>query len=212
MTKHIGIFGGTFDPVHAGHIRCASFVQQYCRLDSVRLMPCHLPPHRASPGVSAAQRADMVALAIAHNPLLALETLELTHDRPSYTVDSLTTLRNRLTDTQLYFIIGMDSLCYFSQWKNYRLILQLAHVLVCQRPGYDAAMGDAPALLAEFGEQQLSVVKQQASGAIMLLPNPTTDLSATAIRQALRLGQSCDADTLDPAVLNYIQTRRLYQD
>lgn len=212
MTKHIGIFGGTFDPVHAGHIRCASFVRQYCQLDSVRLMPCHLPPHRASPGVSAQQRADMVALAIAKHPALTLESLELTHDKPSYTVDSLTTLHSQLNDTRLYFIIGMDSLCYFTKWKNYRQILQLVHLLVCQRPGYDASVGDAPQLLAEYGEYELSALKQHAAGKILLLPNPLTDLSATAIRRAVRQGKTCDERTLDPAVLNYIQAHRLYLD
>ena len=119
MTKHIGILGGTFDPVHNGHIACADYVQRECGLDTVRLMPCHLPPHRATPGVSAEQRAAMVQLAISAYPKLALERLELDKQSPSYTFDSLQLLHQREPDCRFYFVIGMDSLCYFRQWKNW---------------------------------------------------------------------------------------------
>ena len=210
MTKHIGIFGGTFDPIHNGHVRSALFVLQHCQLDSVRLMPCHLPPHRASPGVNAHQRADMVKLAIAGHSGLQLETLELDKASPSYTVDSLTLLHQREPDTRWYFVIGMDSLCYLKSWKNWRHILQLAHLLVCQRPGYSQHDGDAPSLLAEFGQPDLSHLRQAEAGGIMLLDNRLIDISASAIRQQLQQG-SLAADTLDPVVLNYIKGHRLYQ-
>ncbi len=209
MTRHIGIFGGTFDPVHNGHIRCARFVLQYCQLDSVRLMPCHLPPHRATPGVSAQQRAAMVQLAIASEPGLALETLELDKPGPSYTADSLALLQQHDPAARFYFIIGMDSLCYFKSWKNWPQILQQAHLLVCQRPGYSSTDGDAPSLLQQFGQPDLAGLRQRTAGAIMLLPNPLTDISATAVRRQLQTG-TLPAATLDPAVLNYIQTQRLY--
>lgn len=210
MTKHIGLFGGTFDPIHRGHIRCANFVQQHCQLDSVRLMPCHLPAHRASPGVSAIHRAAMVQLAIAAHSGLSLERLELDKSSPSYTVDSLTLLRQRDSDTCWYFIVGMDSLCYLKSWKNWQQILQQAHLLVCQRPGYDSNMGDAPELLQQFGVQNLAAVRQSDAGNILVLPNPLTDISATIVRQQIQQ-HTLAADTLDPAVLNYIQTHRLYQ-
>lgn len=210
MTKHIGIFGGTFDPIHQGHIRCANFVQQYCQLDNVRLMPCHLPPHRASPGVSAEQRAKMVQLAIAGHSGLSVEPLELEKSTPSYTADSLALLRQREPEINWYFIIGMDSLCYLKSWKNWQQILQQAHLLVCQRPGYDSSMGDAPELLHHYGRQDLATLRQSDTGGILLLPNPLTDISATSVRQQLQQHKLA-ADTLDPAVLNYIQTHRLYQ-
>ncbi len=210
MTKHIGIFGGTFDPVHNGHVRCANFVLRHCQLDDVRLMPCHIPAHRASPGVSAQQRAAMVQLAIAPHSGLSIETLELDKASPSYTVDSLTLLHQREPNARLYFIIGMDSLCYLKSWKNWPHILQLAHLLVCQRPGYDSNTGDAPSLLQQFGEQDISRIRQRNAGNILVLPNPLTDVSASRVRQQLHQGLS-PTNTLDPAVLNYIQTHRLYQ-
>lgn len=209
IAKEVGILGGTFDPVHQGHIACADFVRRYCQLDEVRLMPCHIPAHRISPGVDGPSRAEMVKLAIQHHQALALEPLELNKDTPSYTVDSLQLLSAREPDSRFYFIIGMDSLCYFRQWKNWQDILQHCHLLVCQRPGYQATEGDAPYLLEHYGVGSLSALKQQATGAILLLPNPLNDISASQLRQQLQQGAS--PATLDPAVLNYIQSRQLYR-
>ena len=209
MIKHIGILGGTFDPVHNGHITCANYVQQQCALDEVRLMPCHLPAHRATPGVSSKQRAAMVQLAISHDPQLKLERLELNKPTASYTADSLQLLSEQEPDSRFYFIIGMDSLCYFQQWKNWQGILQHCHLLVCQRPGYQATEGDAPYLLEHYGANSLNALKQQPAGAILLLPNPLNDISASQIRQQLH--SSGTAAALDPAVLNYIQSRQLYR-
>ncbi|SEI01359.1 nicotinate-nucleotide adenylyltransferase [Rheinheimera pacifica] len=210
MIKHIGILGGTFDPVHNGHIRCAHYVQQHCALDEVRLMPCHLPAHRATPGVSSEQRAAMVQLAISQYPQLKLERLELNKPSASYTADSLQLLSTQEPGSRFYFIIGMDSLCYFRSWKNWPDILKLAHLLVCQRPGYSQQDGDAPALLQQFGVTDLATMRQRPSGCIMLLANPLADISASEIRRQLQQQQSA-AKTLDPAVLNYIQTQQLYQ-
>ena len=210
MTKHIGILGGTFDPVHKGHIGCADYVLHHCALDEVRLMPCHLPPHRATPGVSSAQRAAMVQLAITTHPKLQLETLELQKNSPSYTVDSLQLLKQREPDSRFYFIIGMDSLCYFRSWQDWRGILRRAHLLVCQRPGYSASGGDAPGLLQQYGVDNIASLRQHSAGRILLLANPVFDLSASDIRLRLKQGQPCTA-SLAPAVLNYIQRQQLYQ-
>ena len=210
MTKHIGLLGGTFDPIHNGHIACADFVLRYCALDQVRLMPCHLPAHRATPGVSAAERATMVQLAISGHPGLQLERLELDKTSPSYTVDSLRLLRQREPDSQFYFIIGTDSLCSFCSWKDWQGILQLCHLLVCQRPGYRTTDGDAPALLTQYGVNSLAAMQHYAQGRILLLPNPLHDVSASQIRSQLASANAVQ-NTLDPAVLNYIQTQQLYQ-
>lgn len=210
MQKHIGILGGTFDPIHNGHLSCALYVQQHCELDEVRLMPCHLPPHRATPGVSSEQRAAMVQLAITPYPQLKLERLELNKASPSYTVDSLQLLNEQEPDSRFYFIIGMDSLCYFRSWKNWQAILERTHLLVCQRPGYSQHDGDAPALLQQFGVTNQASLRQHHSGCIMLLANPLTDISASEIRHKLQQHHSPEK-TLAPAVLNYIKTQQLYQ-
>ena len=152
----------------------------------------------------------MVQLAIAGHSGLSLESLELEKSTPSYTADSLALLHQREPEINWYFIIGMDSLCYLKSWKNWQQILQQAHLLVCQRPGYDSTMGDAPELLHHYGRQDLAALHQSDSGGILLLPNPLTDISATSVRQQLQQHKLA-ADTLDVAVLNYIQTHRLYQ-
>ncbi|CAM5223837.1 nicotinate-nucleotide adenylyltransferase [Alishewanella longhuensis] len=206
--KLLGIFGGTFDPIHQGHLACARYVLTHCQLENIRLMPCHLPPHRATPGVSSAERAKMVELAIANEPQLQLESLELRRDAPSYTVDSLAALKQQDPSRTLAFIIGMDSLQYFKKWHQWQAILQLAHLIVCRRPGYSSEQGDAPALLKDYGGN-LQQLKTRQSGVILLLDNPDFVQSATFVRQQLPLNPEIQA-MLPPAVLQYIRQQRLY--
>ncbi|MDP5035332.1 nicotinate-nucleotide adenylyltransferase [Alishewanella sp. SMS8] len=209
MTKPLlGIFGGTFDPIHRGHLACARYVVEHCALKQLALMPCHLPPHRATPGVSSEQRAAMVKLAIANEPTMRLERLELNRTSPSYTVDSLRTLKQQQPDTTLAFIIGMDSLQYFTKWHQWLQILELAHLIVCRRPGYSADQGDAPMLLARYGAT-LSQLQQQDAGKILLLDNPDFYESATFVRQQLASDRLVQA-MLPAEVLEYIRQHALY--
>lgn len=200
-----GFYGGTFDPIHQGHLQSALYVQQACQLDSLDLLPCHLPPHRDSPS-SSTHRAEMVRLAIASYPQLQLNLLELKRDTPSYTVDTLTELKQQYPADILCFVIGMDSLCYFTRWHRWPDILTLCHLLVLQRPGYSAASGDAPRLLLQFGCAAADTLRQHNAGQILLLQNPPIDVSATAIRS----GEA--AATLQiAAVQAYIRQHGLYQ-
>lgn len=201
-----GFYGGTFDPIHQGHLQSALYVQQACALDSLDLLPCHLPPHRDSPS-SSSHRAEMVRLAIAPYPQLQLNLLELKRDTPSYTVDTLTELRRQYPSDILCFVIGMDSLCYFTRWHRWPDILALCHLLVLQRPGYSAASGDAPELLQQFGCPSVAALCESSSGKILLLQNPPVDISATAIRSG-----AAPATQQIAAVQAYIQQHALYQD
>ncbi|HAW91934.1 MULTISPECIES: nicotinate-nucleotide adenylyltransferase [unclassified Arsukibacterium] len=205
----IGVFGGTFDPVHQGHLACARYVLEHCALDQLQFMPCHMPPHRASPGVSAQQRATMVELAIADEPAMLLQPLELNRDSASYTADSLSLLKQSMPASTLAFVIGMDSLCYFTSWYHWQRILELSHLIVCQRPGYSRMDGDAPALLKQYAAAP-SALRQYTHGKIIELNNPNFSPSATAIREALAQNQQ-NISELAPSVLNYIQQHRLYQ-
>jgi nicotinate-nucleotide adenylyltransferase len=182
----LGFYGGTFDPIHQGHLQSALYVQQYCQLDRLELIPCHLPPHRAHPGVSSEHRAAMVRLAIAPYPKLALNLLELAKNSPSYTVETLELLHQQYPNDTLLFVIGMDSLTQFHSWFRYRDILKLCHLLVCQRPGYQPDSDETKALLAAHQLQTVSDLQRQTAGGILILPNPMLDVSATAIRQALQ--------------------------
>lgn len=212
--RAFAVFGGTFDPIHLAHVACAHYVLKHCAVREVQLMPCHLPAHRASPGVSAEHRAAMVQLAIEHIPGLSLQSLELNKHSPSYTVDSLRLLREQYPRGGLLFVMGMDSLAYFKQWHQWQSILQLAHLVVCQRPGTTAEDGDCPALLEQFGTTSLQDLHLLDSGKIMLLDNPPFDLSATRIRTLLeKKPQSSElSQLLSAEVLQYIKSERLYSD
>lgn len=205
LPKLRGFYGGTFDPIHQGHLQSALYVQQACQLDSLDLLPCHLPPHRDSAS-SSAHRVEMVRLAIAPYPQLQLNLLELQRDTPSYTVDTLTELRRQYPADILCFVIGMDSLCYFTRWHRWPDILALCHLLVLQRPGYSATSGDAPGLLQQFGSQSVAALREFSNGKILLLQNPPVDVSATAIRNG-----AAPATQQIGAVQDFIRQHGLYR-
>ncbi len=209
----LGFYGGTFDPIHQGHLQLALYVQQHCQLEQLQLLPCHLPPHRAHPGVSSEHRAAMVELAIAPYPALTLNKLELGKQSPSYTVETLEILRRQYPNDTLCFVIGMDSLCAFTRWHRYQDILRLCHLLVCQRPGY-AENTEATMLLQSYGAQNIQELQSQQTGKILLLQNPLFDISASQIRAGLQQNepQQTPSPALQiPAVMTYIQQHGLYQ-
>ena len=139
--SNIGIFGGTFDPIHLGHTQSAQIVAQYLNLSKVLFIPAHIPPHKNcvnnSPKVSAEQRSTMVELACKENKIFTCDKRELRRQQYSYTVDTLLELKKELPEQRLYFIIGMDSLLSFTQWHRYQDILKLCHLVVNTRPNYD---------------------------------------------------------------------------
>ena len=205
-----GFYGGTFDPIHQGHLQLALYVLANCQLNQLDLLPSHIPPHRATPGSSSAHRAAMVRLAIAGHPGLVINELELRKNQPSYTVDTLSVLKQQFPDDHLCFLIGMDSLCNFKSWHRYQHILQLAHLIVLQRPGYQPDKGDAPSLLAEFQATERKELQQHAAGKILLLDNPTYAISASQIRGQYQQNQ-LDPQLQIPAVQQYIEQHQLYR-
>ena len=119
MTRRIGILGGTFDPIHIGHLRGALEVAEQLQLDEVRLIPSARPPHREAPQVSAPDRLAMVALAVADSPLLQIDDRELRRDRPSYSIDTLESLRRELAvDDQVFLLLGWDAFCGLPSWQS----------------------------------------------------------------------------------------------
>jgi nicotinate-nucleotide adenylyltransferase len=208
----LGFYGGTFDPIHQGHLQLALYVTTHCQLSCLQLLPCHLPPHRAHPGVSSAHRAAMVELAIAPYPQLQLNSLELSKNSPSYTVETLQQLRAQYPTDTLLFVIGMDSLNQFQRWHRYQDILQLCHLVVLQRPGYSATEPATVRLLQRAEVADVAHLQQQRCGGILLLQNPQYDISASQIRHALQN----NSDPVPPelqiaAVSSYIRQHGLYQ-
>lgn len=211
MTKQINLLGGTFDPIHIGHIGIARAVAKECHLNRVDLMPCHLPPHRQSPGVSAEHRLNMVKLATAPYPELGVENIELKRTTLSYTAETIRLLRQQHPSATLNLIIGMDSLTRFCSWHQWQTILNHANLIVCRRPGYTVEQGDAAKLLAQYRCQSLGQFQQQQNGSIWLSANDMIPISATELRMALHQQQPVQK-WLTTDVLGYIRQHQLYQD
>lgn len=209
--RRIGIFGGTFDPVHIGHLRGALEVLEMLELDELRLIPNALPPHRDTPQSSSQDRLAMVQLAVADVPALTVDARELERDQPSYTIDTLESLRAELEeDDQLFLLMGWDAFCGLPGWHRWEELLQHCHILVLQRPDADS---EAPEALRDMLAAR-SVADPHAlvgsGGQISFVWQAPLGVSATRIRQSLASGRSVRFLVPD-AVLAYINAHGLYR-
>lgn len=207
------LYGGTFDPVHYGHLKPVEILANQIGLQGVTIMPNNVPPHRPQPEASTAQRKRMLELAIDDKPLFHLDERELRRNSPSYTAQTLHEWRSEQgPDKPLAFIIGQDSLLTFPGWYQYQTILNNSHLIVCRRPGYSLTMKDEQhqQWLEQHLTHQSEDLHNLPAGKIYLAETPWFDISATLIRQRLQQGLSCD-EMLPAAVLRYIQQQGLYQ-
>ncbi len=209
--RRIGILGGTFDPVHIGHLRGALEVAEMFGLDELRLIPNARPPHRDTPNCSAQDRLAMVRLAVQDLPPLYVDARELERERPSYTIDTLISLRAELgADDQLLLVVGWDAFCGLPTWHRWEELLDYCHILVLQRP--DAGT-EAPQALRDLLAAR-SVTDPQAlcggAGQIAFVWQTPLEVSATQIRQLLASGKSVRFLVPD-AVLAYINAHGLYR-
>jgi len=211
MSKRIGIFGGTFDPVHIGHLRGALEVVEQFDLDELRLIPSARPPHRGTPQVSAVDRLAMVERAVAGLTPLTVDDRELKRDKPSYSIDTLESLRAELAaEDQLFLVLGWDAFCGLPTWHRWTELLDHCHILVLQRPDADSepseTLRDLLAARSVSDPQALS----GPGGQIAFVWQTPLEVSATQIRQLLASGKSVRF-LLPDAVLAYIETHGLYR-
>jgi nicotinate-nucleotide adenylyltransferase len=213
----LGILGGTFDPIHYGHLELAREVQAALPLAALRLVPAGSPPHRAAPVASAAHRLAMVRLAAADYPGLEVDGREIARPGPSYTVVTLEELRIENPSRPLALIVGADALAGLPQWHRWRDILDLAHIVAVARPGVAPADALAPELAREWqrrctGDPQ--VLARLPAGAIVVQPITAHPISASSIRAELArgpAGAAAVAGLLPPSVLAYIERNQLYR-
>lgn len=203
----IGIFGGTFDPVHYGHLRSALEIQELFRLDEVRLIPCSVPPHRQQPKASAEQRLAMLELAVAHRRGFKIDTRELDRPGSSYMVDTLASLRADFPEQTLLLFIGCDAFNGFTSWHQWRDLFDLAHVVVLTRPGFSVDEQN-PFFSTRMASEYAQLLNCSA-GKLFFQSVTPLDISATAIRKLI--AQQRDPSFLLPdAVLEYINDNNLY--
>jgi nicotinate-nucleotide adenylyltransferase len=186
----MGIFGGTFDPIHYGHLRTAFEMLQALRFDEVRFMPCGNPPHRGATFADAEMRLEMVRVATEGQHGFIVDDRELQRDGPSYSVDTLATLRNEYPLRPIALMIGMDAFLGLPKWYQWREILQLAHIVVAHRPGWRAPdIGPLGELLADRGTHRIGDLHQAKSGHIFIHDVTQLEISSTEIRELIAVGR-----------------------
>lgn len=217
MASVLGVFGGTFDPIHCGHLELARELRQSLALSAIRFIPAGDPPHRPPPAVSAAHRLAMVELAVAGHFGLEVDGREVARNGRSYTVTTLEELRDEDRGRNLALIVGADAFLGLPTWHRWREIFDLAHVVVVARPGVALARHLSPELASERSRRRCddtSVIFSQPAGAIVEPAITAHAISASAIRATLARRDANGIDALrgllPAAVLAYIERNRLY--
>jgi nicotinate-nucleotide adenylyltransferase len=216
--RALAIFGGTFDPIHYGHLRLAADVRSALALSEVRLVPVGIPPHRAPPVASAEDRFAMASLGCAEFDGLAADRVEIDRAGPSYTVDTLGALRATHPDLPLALIVGADAFAKLNEWRHWERIFALAHFVVVERPGAPPTGADLPEPLRTHWERRLTTdtarLARTLAGSIVRVAVTPQPIAASAIRAELargRAGRERVRGLLPAAVLDYIDRNHLYR-
>ncbi len=210
LVEPLAIFGGTFDPVHYGHLRCADEARQKLDLKNLYLLPAGTPPHRNAPGATAKQRLEMLQLALPEFPQLEIDDREIRRSGPSYMVDTLQELRTKFPQRPLLLLLGEDAANHLHSWFHWENLFALTHLVILTRPGAKAEYRQD---LAKQIQQRLAFDKQELlrsqAGGVLRLQVTSIDVSATTIKSIIRLGRSPGV-MLPGTVLDYINENHLY--
>ena len=217
QAKPLGVLGGTFDPIHYGHLRLAEEALDACALERVILIPAAVPNLRAAPRTPAQHRLAMTRLAVQGNPRLAVDGRELNREGTSYTVDTLQELRAEFgAQRPLCLVLGADAFLRLPAWNRWQQLFALAHIIVATRPGYElqAAVNQAAELSAQCRTRMsaaASDLAQTSCGRIVSVTIPLLEISATDIRTRIAAAASTRY-LLPDAVLDYIVAQHLYEN
>jgi len=186
----IGIFGGTFDPIHYGHLRTAFEILQALRFGELRFVPSGDPPHRGKTYAPASLRLDMVRAATANEPRFIVDDSEVQRQGPSYTVDTLALMRQEQPDAPMGLILGMDAFLGLTNWRRWNEILDYAHIVVAHRPGWRAPdIGAIGELISEHGTHRIDDLHEQRDNLIYIHAVTQLEISSTEIRDLVGAGR-----------------------
>ena len=211
MNLPVGILGGTFDPVHHGHLRLALECIEAARLAEVNLVPLHTPAHRGPVHATPEQRLSMLRLATENVGQLKVDDIEIRRGNTSWTIDTVSAYRHNLGDRPICLIMGMDAFQGFHGWKQWDLIPAVVHIIVATRPDTDAVFENKQIadLYAARQTNNLTDIHSSPAGRILKLNVPMLAVSSTRIRALLGVGQNPDY-LLPEKVLSYIHKEKLY--
>jgi nicotinate-nucleotide adenylyltransferase len=207
----IAVMGGSFDPVHIGHLRVAIEARDHLQVDQLRLIPCGQPPHRDKSIATAAQRLHMLELAVADEQALMVDDREIRKNRLSYSVDTLTDLRAESGQQPICLIIGADAYQQLNTWHQWKRLFDLAHLVVVQRPGYTITTSSNVAeYTAQRSTENPEQLTKQSAGSVYFLQIPALEISSTRIRTLVSEGKSIRYLVPD-SVNRWMQQHRVYQ-
>ncbi|MES2902292.1 MAG: nicotinate-nucleotide adenylyltransferase [Pseudomonadota bacterium] len=214
MTRCVALLGGSFDPVHHGHVALAALFAKLLQPDELRIIPAGNPWQKSPLHTSAEERVAMLKLAFADAQLeVTLDRQEIERATPSYTVDTLRNVRAELgPQASIVFLMGADQLRQLDTWREWRALFELAHLGVAARPGYDLNAAALPPAVATELQQRLATpaqLRNQPSGHAYLAQSLDVDISATQVRAALQRGEQANS-LISAVVLDYIQQHNLY--
>jgi len=203
MQQPIGILGGTFDPIHLGHLHLASEVQKQFTLAKIKIIPCYQSPTRSIPIASVLDRVAMIKLAIAKSPYLELDEREIKQPKKSYTIETLQSLRQELPNTPLCLIIGADAFTHLSEWREWEKFTEFAHLIVVRRPN--------SVLKHVKPNPPLSNLSHNLSGGTFIAEINALNISSTMARDLITQNKNIGA-LVPKLVCDYIQQHKLYRN
>ncbi len=210
----VGLLGGTFNPIHFGHLRMAQELAEALQLSEVRFIPSANPPHKAAPKVSAEHRAAMVKTAIADNPLFKLDSREMDRTGASYTIDTLISLREELgAKTAICLFMGSDAFVNLNTWHRWQELLNYCHIALVQRPNPRPAQPklavNLEILLHDHYTENSLAFATKSAGFIHMQKITALDISSTGIREMLERGET-PRYLMPENVIDYIKQHQLY--
>ena len=213
----IGFFGGTFNPVHWGHLRTALELKKALAMDTMLLVPCGIPPHRDEPDTDPDIRLAMLNAAIVDNDELQVDDRELQRAGLSYTVDSLQSIREEKGDISIGLCVGADAFIHLDTWHQWENLIKLAHIIVAYRPGWpveslqEQVSDDLKAMLKEHMVTNAVLLHEKPAGHVLVQKVTDIDISSSIIRRRVARGDSIE-DFVPSSVIQIIKSKMLYQN